>query len=80
MAKFRIKFIPSIGYFAQVRKGFVFKKWRTIGRHNTGFGLYSEEHTDYPALFRSSAKTLIGDYKDYENKLKENDPIYEETP
>ena len=45
--KFRTKHLPQIGYFAQVKTGW-FRGWETIGKHPSGFGLYSEDHKEYP--------------------------------
>lgn len=45
--KFRIKFVPQIGYFSQVKEGF-FSGWKKIGKHPTGYGLYSSNCHNYP--------------------------------
>lgn len=45
--KLRIKYIENIGYFGQVSHGF-FTGWRTIGKHVNGYGLYPNNHIEYP--------------------------------
>jgi hypothetical protein len=62
MAKYRIKHIPRVGYFAQVKLG-IFRRWSTIGRHPGGqFGEYPENHTDYPLNGQVDAVNLCQDY------------------
>ncbi len=60
--KLRTKHLPQIGYFAQVKIGW-FSGWQTIGKHNSGFGLYSDDHTEYPLETEHEA---IGRCKMYE--------------
>jgi len=45
--KFRIKHVENIGYFGQVKVGF-FSGWQTIGKHPSGYGLYPNDHAEYP--------------------------------
>jgi len=64
--EYRIKHVVGLGYFAQIykpEKSFFFHKddWGTIGRHPNGFGIYNEDHTDYP-LTRDDACILMTDY------------------
>ncbi len=59
---FRYKYIEGIGYFAQIKHG-VFSKWKTIGKHGSGFGLYPENHVEYPLKDNIEA---IGRCKKYE--------------
>ena len=62
--KFRIKKVEGLGFFAQVQTGdFFFKNWYTIGAHSISFGLYAEDHIDYPVSSMKEAKVLISKYK-----------------
>lgn len=62
MARYRIKYLKNLGYFAQTKKS-TFTKWQTIGRHLVGFGLYPEHHLDHPMNERDDAFHRIRDYK-----------------
>lgn len=45
--RFRTKYVPQIGYFGQVKTG-LFSRWKVIGKHVHGYGLYPEDHIDHP--------------------------------
>ena len=72
--KFRIKKLPTVGYFAQVR---IFILWRTIGRHPVGFGLYPNNHIDYPLDTREEALNLCTEYYRWRKMFGNIKPIYE---
>jgi len=54
--KLRTKYLENIGYFSQVKDGIFPWSWKTIGKHNTGFGLYPNNHIDYPMKTIKQAK------------------------
>jgi hypothetical protein len=45
--KFRVKHVENTGFFGQVKLGF-FSGWNTIGKHPCGYGLYPNDHVEYP--------------------------------
>ena len=45
--KLRVKYIPDIGYFAQAKLG-TFSFWGNIGKHVSGYGLYSSASMEHP--------------------------------
>ena len=57
MAKYRIKHIDMIGYFAQVKPN-IFSGWKTIGSHSNSVGEYPNNHIDYPLSQQSDAVLL----------------------
>ena len=59
--KYRTKYLPGVGYFAQVKTGF-FATWKRIGCHVEGFGLYPESSTDYPLETEFDACKLMDAY------------------
>ena len=61
MIKYRVKHVLTLGYFAQVKRGF-FYSWKTIGQHTNGFGEYDEVHYDFPLNQHSIAVQLIQEY------------------
>ena len=63
--KFRAKYVVGLGYFAQVKTGF-FAGWKTIGRHpeNT-FGLYPNDHLDYPLESYIEAEQRCWEYEQW---------------
>jgi hypothetical protein len=64
MNKYRVKHVPTLGYFAQVKRGF-FYSWETIGLHANGFGEYNEVHYDYPLNQHFTAVQLVQQYAKY---------------
>lgn len=64
MNKYRTKHVPSIGWFAQVKRGY-FYSWETIGKHNNGYGEYDEAHYDYPLVDEFTATAFIQSYAKY---------------
>lgn len=46
---FRIKYLPQIGYFAQVKLSWL-AGWKTIGKHINGYGLYAEDYIEHPLI------------------------------
>jgi hypothetical protein len=70
---YRIKHIPALGYWPQVKDGF---KWKRIAKHPTGYGLYDENDLDYPKT-KEQAQEIINAYDKY---IKTDlTPIYEPT-
>jgi hypothetical protein len=61
--KFRIKYLPQIGYFSQVKRGFI--KWNTIGKHMRGYGLYAQAHVDNPLQTEHDARALCKLYEQW---------------
>ena len=61
---FRIKYLPQIGYFGQVKLGF-FSKWQTIGKHVNGYGVYDQAHIDYPLETEHEALALCKLYEQW---------------
>jgi len=45
--KLRIKHVKNVGYFGQVKDGFL-SGWKTIGKHTSGYGLYPNNHAAHP--------------------------------
>lgn len=69
--KFRIKTLPQIGSFAQVKGADnFFQGWRTIGQHVNGFGLYPNDHLDHPLSGNKEALSKIDEYKIWIRGLK----------
>ena len=62
--KYRVKNVPSIGQFSQVKR-YRFYGWETIGVHTNGYGEYDELHYDYPLPDESTAIELIQKYAKY---------------
>lgn len=59
MPKYRIKEIPTLGYFAQVK---FFLRWKTIGVHSLNqFGFYKQNHKSYPLKTYEEADKICGD-------------------
>jgi len=67
--KFRVKHIPNIGHFAQVYHGWI-SGWQTIGKHPNGYGLYSEDHLDYPLESNGLALSRCHNYKRWHRESK----------
>ena len=61
--KFRIKYLPQVGYFGQVKRGFF--EWNTIGKHINGYGLYSQNNIDYPLHTEHEARALCKLYEQW---------------
>lgn len=72
--KLRIKYIEGIGHFAQVKHG-VFSGWKTIGKHLSGFGLYPDEHIDYPLSTQFEAQERAKLYQQWSYNGK-SEPKY----
>lgn len=72
MRDYRIKHVPSVGYFAQVKNSY-FKGWRTLGKNCGGsVGEYGEDHLAYP-LSREEAINLARTHNgDIIRSLKKN--------
>lgn len=66
MLRYRIKHIDNIGYFAQVRHNFL-SGWKTIGKHLSGFGLYPDNHVEYPVDTQHDALERCRLYEQYVN-------------
>lgn len=62
--KFRIKYVPKVGYFSQVKTGF-FSPWKRIGKHVCGFGLYSQYSFAQPMLTSEEAEARCHKYKEW---------------
>lgn len=60
--KFRIRHISDKGFYGQVKLN-MFTSWKTIGKHNSGFGLYHNMHMDYPLKTKCEAITRCLLYK-----------------
>jgi len=60
--KLRIKYLENIGYFGQVKTGL---RWKTIGKHPSGYGLYSNSNTDYPMKSQHEALNRCKLYKQW---------------
>jgi hypothetical protein len=74
--KFRIKHIPDFGFYAQVKMN-LFSSWKTIGKHNGGFGLYPNGHTDYPINTKIAALGRCSSFEYY--KKSEGKATYEDV-
>lgn len=60
--KFRIKHIPKLGYWPQVKKSWG-SGWKRISKHLTGFGLYGAGSIDYPHKDQDECIAVIIEYK-----------------
>lgn len=72
--KFRVKHIPGVGYFPQVRT--ITGAWRRIGVHTFGYGLYEDDSHPYGTEER--ATEVCKDYKVFREKYKVT-PTYKEV-
>lgn len=64
--EFRIKFIEGLGYFPQVKHGFL-RPWKKIGAHPSGaYGLYEEKNIEYP---HNTDREAIKTCRDYAQRL-----------
>ena len=74
MNKYRVKHVPEIGFFAQVKAGFLCP-WQRIGIHTDGFGLYDGGSMSHPMDSISAADERLVAYKDYLKKCSKA-PVY----
>lgn len=74
---FRIKHHVGIGYFAQVWTG-IFRGWKTIGSHISGYGLYPDNHINYPKKSSEEAQEIARSYSIWKSKVDDGNVTYED--
>jgi len=71
--KLRVKHLENIGYFSQVKTGF--SGWKNIGKHLSGYGLYSESHAEFPLEIKEEAVLRCKAYERWILKITQK-PTY----
>lgn len=72
---FRYKYIEGIGYFAQVKHS-IFSRWKTIEKHSSGFGLYSENHAEHPLKDNIEATARCKLYEQWAYNKRTRSAVY----